>query len=1313
MSAQNIIELGFNLEELTAEKKQVLDLLVDMFGKLKEYDGTKFNPLGSGGLVDLKKSLADGAAAMSDFQAKAANYNQVITEQFQKQQQNKKATDEVTLAVNQYKKILDDTATTQAKSNALGSTAAENLAIEREQMKQRTAELQKSAKYLIAESNSVEEARAQNALLTAEKDKQNTATEAGKAKIIELNAAIDKNNQFIKENANKLEQQKINIGNYTGAAQILKDSLQSIDARLQAMAEAGDTASEAFQKLTLEQKLSQQFYEKQAAGFSTVTAELRATKNALDSLTIAGLENTQTFSNLNVVYETAKQKVTELHDKQKILTSESPGLTAMAAAARGIGGAYALGAGASALFAEGNEKVEKELNKLVAIMTVLQGLEEAVKAVKERGAIATALQNTATKVLNASKQIEVSLFGASLATTEAETEAKTLNTAVTEGNTEALEGNAAGAILTETAMEGVAVSTGVATAATVGFRTALIATGIGAIIIGIIYGVTKLVGALGDWINADAKAAEKEKDLAESSKELLQTINQLNDAWEEGSKKILTALENQDAATKASGKNQFIQLDNERKILEERQKNAKEESAFLDLQGGALDALAERRIDALLKVEGVESKIRDARNEDDTSKVKDLTKDELAPAKAQFDALDAEYQKGLSAQKEYNDSTAKLDQNALTQKKASADQLAKITADAAERRFTIEKDLNDRILSLDSSTAPQKFTALKANYAAEVALEESKAKAIDKLRDADVITHEDHDNQIAGLQTDLNLKYKKYLEDRDKLRIEYNDRELTARNAISKNGNESDAAIQDAITKDTQQELDARLTALRQSIADKTQVIVDDYNLQLKLAKEHGKTSAEIDQLDSERQKALLELTATTQKEIYDIVISYGEKKLKAIEDLNKSQNEGNDVSDDYNAQVDLLNKSLLSQTISYTKFVKNKRDLDREYTKEKDAADVADDEAALARIRNFEDVELASKRRIADAQLAIAKTSGNEEEIKNAQAAVDAISEIQRKAAVDETVARDKLVKDKKKQDDDSVKDPLAAAQFLHDKEKQLAESSFTLAQTLVDASYQNKINHIQDEITKTDEQAAEEISAVQRSTLSQRDQAAELIIIQANQKARDTQLKNQQKQEKIKEAKFDRDVAAAKAFWATEQAVIEAIATYGGTPYAFAIAAVIAALGAVQIAEILAKPIPSYGEGIGIPGKGDHEGGLAWIGERNKPERVTMPGKSPFVVDKPTLMDLPAKTSVLPLDHSEMIYELGSIGIEKGGGFVNMISVDMTGVEDAINKQTYQLQKAFLKGQRKIRSTIYLNQAYGGLDPVYVMTKIIGRKS
>lgn len=1311
MGAQNIISLGFNVEELTAEKKLVLDLFVDMFGTLQKYDGTKFNPLGNGGLADLKKSLQDGAAAMSEFQQKASSYNEVITEQFKKQQAGKKSVDDLTLAEKEHQKTLATIVQLQAKVSEADTNAANDKAIEAQKLKAITAEVNANAKAYTTAIGSIDEARATVAQLTLERNKENAATDEGKARIVELNAAIDKNNQFIKENVSTLEKQKINIGNYTGAISILKDSLNNIDGQLAKMAAAGDTSSEAFQRLTLEQKLMQQQFEKQQEGFGTVNAELRSLKSSLDAMTLSGLENGESFQRLNTVYETAKQKVNELHESQKILTSESPAITALTTAARGLGGAYALGAGASALFADGNEKVERELNKLVAIMTLLQGLEEAVRAIKERGAIATTLQATATKVLNAARQIEVALFGETIPAIASETEAKILNTEVTEANTGALEANAAGAALTGEAMEGLAAGEATAGAAAVGLRTALIATGIGALIIGVIYAITQLVGAVGDWINADDKAIEKQKALAESSKELLEINIKLNDFFEEGAKQRVDDLQKIDDKTKAAGQNQFVQLANERTILQQRQQNAKEELAFLDLEGAALTNLSDDRIAAGLKVESLESRLRDARRQDDGS-VKDLTK-QRDEAKAELDVIDAKYQKGYAAQKEYNDNTAKLDENAITQAKAAADLLAKITADAADRRYAAAQDANNRVLNLETSSPESRFNAIKRNYQAEVNLEQSKEVAIEKLLKAGIIVQSDADNQIANLRAERLIKYKKSLDDQLKLTIEYNDRELNARNGISKNQNEADAAIQDAITKDTQKELDARLSALQKSIADKTSVIVNDYNLQLKLAKEHGKTQTEIDQLDSDQQKALAALTASTQKDIYDIVVSYGEKKLKAIEEQNKAIDSASRVTQNYNADTSALDESLIHQTISYNKYVNEKRKLDQKYILDKDAADVADDELRLKQIQDFEQKKLAIELIFAEKDLGNAKAGGNDKEIADAQAKYDALLDIQTKAAGQDKAINEKLQNDKLKQTTDKASLTLKAEADLKDKEKQLEEATFNLGKQLVDQAFEEKVNAIQAEIDKVNEQADAEVAAVQRSTLSARDQAAEMIIIQATQKARDTELKKQEAQEKTKQAKFDRDLAVAKTVWDTEQAIMAIWSAYGDVPFlAASLTAAVVALGAVSVATILAKPIPTYSEGIGIPGKGEHPGGLAWTGEAYKPERVSIPGKKPFTVSTPTLLDLPARTSVLPLDSENMVFELGGLGMQRGMALMSTVNERNTAVEDAIKMQTYQLKRAYEKNQRQIINKINVHMDYGGLDPVYVMTKITGKR-
>ena len=63
-------------------------------------------------------------------------------------------------------------------------------------------------------NTSITEARESNKKLTSVRNELNLATDAGRKSLAEINAQIDSNNEFIKENVSQLEKQKTNVGNY-------------------------------------------------------------------------------------------------------------------------------------------------------------------------------------------------------------------------------------------------------------------------------------------------------------------------------------------------------------------------------------------------------------------------------------------------------------------------------------------------------------------------------------------------------------------------------------------------------------------------------------------------------------------------------------------------------------------------------------------------------------------------------------------------------------------------------------------------------------------------------------------------------------------------------------------------------------------------------------------------------------------------------------------------------------------------------------------------------------------------------------------
>jgi hypothetical protein len=85
---------------------------------------------------------------------------------------------------------------------------------------------------LQGEVTSIAEARESNKLLTKLRNEANATTAEGQEEIRRLNNALDANNEFIKENADAYLQQKINIGNYSGAIKEALDNLNPLNGGL-------------------------------------------------------------------------------------------------------------------------------------------------------------------------------------------------------------------------------------------------------------------------------------------------------------------------------------------------------------------------------------------------------------------------------------------------------------------------------------------------------------------------------------------------------------------------------------------------------------------------------------------------------------------------------------------------------------------------------------------------------------------------------------------------------------------------------------------------------------------------------------------------------------------------------------------------------------------------------------------------------------------------------------------------------------------------------------------------------------------------
>ncbi|RIV50897.1 hypothetical protein D2V93_08480 [Flagellimonas taeanensis] len=100
---------------------------------------------------------------------------------------------------------------------------------------------------LTQEATTIEGLREQNKLLNTLRNQANLTTAEGREEIDKLNAALDRNNDIIKENVDALSQQKINVGNYSDS---IRDALgdmnpfnQSITVFISNVQEAGGASA--------------------------------------------------------------------------------------------------------------------------------------------------------------------------------------------------------------------------------------------------------------------------------------------------------------------------------------------------------------------------------------------------------------------------------------------------------------------------------------------------------------------------------------------------------------------------------------------------------------------------------------------------------------------------------------------------------------------------------------------------------------------------------------------------------------------------------------------------------------------------------------------------------------------------------------------------------------------------------------------------------------------------------------------------------------------------------------------------------------
>jgi hypothetical protein len=201
----------------------------------------------------------------------------------------------------------------------------------------------------------------------------------------------------------------------------------------------------------------------------------------------------------------------------------------------------------------------------------------------------------------------------------------------------------------------------------------------------------------------------------------------------------------------------------------------------------------------------------------------------------------------------------------------------------------------------------------------------------------------------------------------------------------------------------------------------------------------------------------------------------------------------------------------------------------------------------------------------------------------------------------------------------------------FLEDERTKAVMKTWEVTLDTMNMYYDEQLNRI-DELEKREKEYWDEKLKmidvnVEVGLMSEKTADAKRRIIEEDQAKREKELEQQRKDMQKKQSVWQKSNAMIQAAINTALAVTSAIAT-PPAPLGIALAAIVGAMGAAQIAMIASQTVPSYARGTK-----DHAGGPAIVGDGGRSEMVVLPSggiwKTPAT---DTFAYLPKGAEVLP---------------------------------------------------------------------------------
>lgn len=488
----------------------------------------------------------------------------------------------------------------------------------------------------------------------------------------------------------------------------------------------------------------------------------------------------------------------------------------------------------------------------------------------------------------------------------------------------------------------------------------------------------------------------------------------------------------------------------------------------------------------------------------------------------------------------------------------------------------------------------------------------------------------------------------------------------------------------------------------------KAQYDADRFDLQTKIEKQEEILSNEKLSLD-ERMEAnkkyyalkneLADLDTKEEKERIKVELGINKASKKELETADRKQKyeeEKNWMEFNKNV-IKIIEDSSDEETRAIlTKFQKRKTEIEKQQNEELSLTKGLLEQKRISeeqyedeklRIKNKYDIlELQAEMEVQERILQILKNIGSPVEEQEAK-----LLELKNKLRALDFQYFDEVERNKTKRFEEEQKKRQELAREEISMLKQLSRESIDAIFSIIDGQFEGQRNVVQTQIDDLDKKTQKEIDAVNRSTDSEQNKADKIAIINARSAAQKEALERRQKQIDLQKARFDRMKSIGEVVAGTAVNLVKVFPN----PVLMALAG---AIGAAQLAQVLATPLPRYRHGAGVNGRPAHKGGIAQVNDGGKLEVLQTPSGQAYVAQgMNAYVDMPAGTKVYPSfgDYYGAVNSRAFRPIP----IYQQSSTDVIKLTDHMTNQYQQQTQQLIAGMERNKSVMIVQNTHSGM--------------